>query len=47
VDSTPITDLLGVEQERVRLWIVARAAEPRDDRNDDDLGALARAIAPR
>jgi len=41
------SDLLGVEHERVRLWTFARAAaEPRDDWNNGDLVALARAIAP-
>jgi streptomycin 6-kinase len=40
------SDLLGVEDERVRLWMFARAAaEPRDDWNNTDL-ALARAIRP-
>jgi len=40
-------DLLGVEHERVRLWTFARAAaEPRDNWNNGDLVALARAIAP-
>jgi streptomycin 6-kinase len=39
-------DLLDVDHERVRLWTFARAAaDPRDDW-DDDLMALARAIAP-
>jgi streptomycin 6-kinase len=42
-----IADLLGVDRERVRLWTFARAAaEPRDDWKDDDLMALARALAP-
>jgi len=41
-----LSDLLGLEHERVRLWTFARAAaEPRDDWNDVDL-ALARAISP-
>jgi len=40
-------DLLGVDPERVRLWMFARAAaEPRDEWEDDDSLALARAIAP-
>jgi streptomycin 6-kinase len=40
-------DLLGVDGERVRLWVFARAAaEPRDDWTHDPLTALARAIAP-
>jgi streptomycin 6-kinase len=40
-------DLLGVDRERVRLWMFARvAAEPRDDWKDDDSLALARALAP-
>jgi streptomycin 6-kinase len=39
-------DLLGVDRERVRLWMFARAAsEPRDDWNDDAI-AFARAIEP-
>jgi streptomycin 6-kinase len=39
--------LLGVEAERVRLWIFARAvAEPRDDWRGPEL-ELARALAPR
>jgi streptomycin 6-kinase len=42
-----IADLLGIDRERVRLWMFARAAaEPRDDWSDDSL-ALARAIAPQ
>lgn len=41
-----LSDLLGVEHERVRLWTFARvAAEPRDDWSSVDL-ALARAIRP-
>jgi len=42
-----ISDLLGVDPERVRLWTFARAAaEPRDDwRNAGSMG-LAKAIAP-
>lgn len=40
-------DLLGVDCERVRLWMFARAAaEPRADWNDDPSTQLARAIAP-
>jgi len=40
-------DLLGVEEERVRLWTFARAAaEPRDEWHGDAAMALARAIAP-
>jgi len=40
-------DLLGVDYERVRLWMFARAAaEPRDDWRDDHSMALARALAP-
>ena len=40
-------DLLGVDHERVRLWMFARAAaEPRDDWEGDDSMALARRIAP-
>jgi streptomycin 6-kinase len=40
-------DLLGVDHDRVRLWMFARAAaEPRDDWMDDPLTHLARAIAP-
>jgi streptomycin 6-kinase len=39
-------DMLGVDQERVRLWTFARAAaEPRDDWSEDSV-TLARAIAP-
>jgi streptomycin 6-kinase len=42
-----IADLAGVEYERVRLWIFARAAaEPRDDWSHDQLISLARSIAP-
>jgi streptomycin 6-kinase len=37
------SDLLGLEDERVRLWTFARtAAEPRGDWNNGDLVALAR-----
>jgi len=40
-------ELLGVDCERVRLWTFARAAaEPRDDWNNGDWMAFARAIAP-
>lgn len=40
-------DLCGLEHERVRLWMFARAAaEPRDDWRNDDLTSLARSIAP-
>jgi streptomycin 6-kinase len=40
-------DLLGVDRDRVRLWMFARAAaEPRDNWNDDRLMNLARALAP-
>jgi streptomycin 6-kinase len=40
-------DLLGLDQERVRLWMFARAAaEPRDEWEEDESTALARAIAP-
>jgi streptomycin 6-kinase len=42
-----IADLLGVDSERLRLWMFARAAaEPRDDWMNDRPMALARAIAP-
>ena len=42
-----IADLLGLDRERVRLWMFARAAaEPRDSWMQDDSLALARAIAP-
>jgi streptomycin 6-kinase len=42
-----IADLLGVDRERVRLWMFARAAaEPRDDWTNDGSLALARAISP-
>ena len=41
------SDLLGVDHERVRLWTFARAAaESRDDWEDYDSMALARALAP-
>ncbi len=40
-------DLLGVDRERIRLWMFARAAaEPRDNWNDDRLISLARALSP-
>jgi streptomycin 6-kinase len=40
-------DLLGMDGDRIRLWMFARAAaEPRDNWNDDALMTLARAIAP-
>ena len=40
-------DLLGVDPERVRLWLFARAAaEPRDDWQRDPWRAIARAVAP-
>lgn len=40
-------DLLGLDTERIRLWMFARvAAEPRDDWNDGWRMELARAIAP-
>jgi streptomycin 6-kinase len=39
-------DLLGLDQERVRLWVLARAAaEPRETWDDDRM-ALARTLAP-
>jgi len=42
-----VTDLLGVDRERVRLWTFARAAaEPRDNWMHDDSIALARVLAP-
>jgi streptomycin 6-kinase len=49
VDGTirRIADLLGVDHERVRLWMFARAAaEPRDDWSDGTWTELARAVAP-
>ena len=40
-------DLAGIEHERVRLWMFARAAaEPRNDWSNSDLVLLARSIAP-
>jgi streptomycin 6-kinase len=42
-----VADLAEVDRERVRLWTFARAAaEPRDEWRNDDLMAIARAIAP-
>jgi len=42
-----LADLLGLDRERVRLWMFARAAaEPRDDWSNDESMALARALAP-
>lgn len=39
--------LLALSEERVRLWLFARAAaEPRDNWNDERLLTLARALAP-
>ncbi len=39
--------LLGVDSERVRLWMFARlAAEPRDDGRGNDLTELAHTLAP-
>jgi streptomycin 6-kinase len=41
-----VADLLGLDAERVRLWLFARVtAEPRDVWDDDSV-ALARALAP-
>jgi streptomycin 6-kinase len=40
-------DLAGLEHERVRLWLFARAAaEPRDDWRNDEFASLARIVAP-
>jgi streptomycin 6-kinase len=40
-------DLLGVDSERVRLWMFARAAaEPRDDWGDEAAMQLAQVLAP-
>ena len=40
-------DLLRVDYDRIRLWTFARAAaEPRDDWENEDLIAIARALAP-
>ena len=42
-----MSDLLGVERERIRLWMFARAAaEPRDHWEDGKASSLARALAP-
>jgi streptomycin 6-kinase len=42
-----MADLLGMDEERIRLWTFARAAaEPRDDWNDESWRAIARATAP-
>jgi len=42
-----VSDLLGVDDQRVRRWMFARAAAgPRDAWNDDWLFQLARMIAP-
>jgi streptomycin 6-kinase len=42
-----LAELLGVDRDRIRLWMFARAAaEPRDNWNDDRLTSLARALAP-
>jgi streptomycin 6-kinase len=42
-----LAERLGVDHERVRLWTFARAAaEPRDQWKEDELIALARAVAP-
>jgi len=41
------SDLLGVDHQRVRLWMFARAAaESRDDWENGDSTTLARALAP-
>jgi streptomycin 6-kinase len=41
-----VSDILGVDHERVRLWTFARAAaDPRNQWNDDWLLRLARMIA--
>lgn len=39
-------DLLGVDSERVRLWMFARLAAERHEQWDDDSLALARALGP-
>lgn len=40
-------DLLGLDSERVRYWLFARAAaEPRNHWNDEETVKLARALAP-
>jgi streptomycin 6-kinase len=42
-----IADLLGVDRERIRLWVFARAAaEPRDDWSNERRIAIARATIP-
>ena len=42
-----LSDLLGVDYERVRLWMFARAAaEPREAWEDDEKLELARALTP-
>ena len=42
-----LADLLGMDYERLRLWMFARAAaEPRDDWSNGNRLELARAIAP-
>jgi hypothetical protein len=42
-----IADLLGINNESIRLWIFARAAaEPRDDWSDEALLEIARATSP-
>ncbi len=42
-----VAGLLGIDEERVRLWILARAAaEPRDDWRDDGLIDLTKALTP-
>ena len=42
-----MADLLGMDAERIRLWIFARAAaEPREDWNHADCLTIARATAP-
>jgi streptomycin 6-kinase len=42
-----LADLLGIDNERLRLWAFARAAaEPREDWSDDKWMELARATAP-
>ena len=41
-----VADLLGIDDERIRLWMFARsAAEPRDTWNDDSV-TLARLLCP-
>jgi streptomycin 6-kinase len=41
-----VAELLGLDHERVRLWLFARAAAESRDVWDDDSLALARALAP-